>query len=73
MSLLYASAAAAAVGATLWLRYRASQAKNFGVAGLSTITLQRFPAQRDSFSRAVAVTGGCGFLGRRIVQMLLER
>jgi hypothetical protein len=68
-----ALAAATAVTATLWLRYRAEQARNYGVAGLSKIAFERFPALRTSFSRCVAVTGGCGFLGMRIVQMLLER
>lgn len=56
-----------------WAAYRKRVVRNYGMSQASKLVLQRFPATYRGMSRTIAVTGGCGFLGRRIVQMLLER
>ena len=60
------------VALAVWLRYRHQLGLTYGVASLGRISYERFPAARARFSKAVVVTGGCGFVARRIVQMLLD-
>ena len=47
------------VGAA-WLAHRQKQTAEYGVSRLDKVVFERFPAARAQYSRAVAVTGGCG-------------
>lgn len=69
----YIVATASLIVLVVWVCFRVYQVRNFGRYPKKKLPLKRYESSFATFDRVVAITGGSGFLGRRIISMLLEQ